>query len=772
MSLSNQQPEPGHGVNGPTHLGKASFSVSSRVALQLGRESISSSITAVVELVKNAYDADAEEVHIRFAHLGTPDAFMVIEDTGEGMTLEDLRDRWMVIGTDNKVEKCTTGKKRSVTGEKGLGRLGLDRLCNRTTVESIKSKANQGIRLEVDWRLYEKSSKRLETVEHDLYSIPGLHTDPITGNPIKFDRGTRLILRGLKDSWTHDGLMELRHELALLVSPFSGPEDFAIYVDSGTASEELNGKVEFPQSLLDKCDWQVEANLDAAGRMDILMKSPRHDIQFRMEPTPWAEAIKKMGDFPRCGPLRMEFYFFLRRDSELAGQTLKAADITAFIKNNQGIRIYRDGFRVKPYGEPDGSGDWLKLAYRRMQNPEGITQKNWRVGYNQLVGAVFIRRADNPELNDQTNREGLLVGDAFAHLRAFASRVITFFEQKAHFVRLEQKTETEKAGEKAKASLEGTGSAIQSLERIVSQFFPPGQKGTSNDQQILAGEEIQRGIVETKKVLEQAKAELEESSKLYQRAEEQKNTMANLASLGILAAAFGHETVNWSGNAVANAKILLKRFIDHPFWILPDERQNVETKIGDLIGESEKVWNLARFTIGNLSRQKRQQMDFCIRDVVTRVFTAFSEVLVTQKRIKVNISDMAPGPCKINGFEIDAESIIINLISNSVWALTDRLEGERHIIVTLHRDQAAWQLTFDDSGIGLEAGDENAIFLPGHTTKRNDHGELVGTGMGLFIVKSFVEEHFGGSITAVTRGPLGGARFVIRIPETLKKESV
>ena len=180
MSLSDPQAAPGS--NGrATHLGKASFSVSARVALQLGRESISSSINAIVELVKNAYDADADRVKIRFANLGTPDAFMVIEDTGDGMTVDDLRDFWMVIGTSNKTEHRKTSKQRIVTGEKGLGRLGLDRLCVRTEVESVKLGSNEGVRLDVQWGRYEEKKRRLETIEHDLYSIPNLNLDPITG---------------------------------------------------------------------------------------------------------------------------------------------------------------------------------------------------------------------------------------------------------------------------------------------------------------------------------------------------------------------------------------------------------------------------------------------------------------------------------------------------------------------------------------------------------------------------------------------------------------
>ena len=112
-------PRPASNQPAGASLGKAAFSVSSRVALQLGRESISSSVTAIVELVKNAFDADADRVRIRFANLGTPQTFMVIEDTGDGMSVDDLRDYWMVIGTAHKTDRRVTAKQRTVTGARG-----------------------------------------------------------------------------------------------------------------------------------------------------------------------------------------------------------------------------------------------------------------------------------------------------------------------------------------------------------------------------------------------------------------------------------------------------------------------------------------------------------------------------------------------------------------------------------------------------------------------------------------------------------------------------
>src|SRR5688572_8109858 len=119
-------------------LGQVSFSVSARVAMQLGRESISNSIVAISELVKNAYDADAENVVICFEGLQGDKPQLIIQDDGIGMTPQQVQNNWMVIGTNHKVlTRASTKKSRILVGEKGLGRLGLDRLAAKTKVKTF-----------------------------------------------------------------------------------------------------------------------------------------------------------------------------------------------------------------------------------------------------------------------------------------------------------------------------------------------------------------------------------------------------------------------------------------------------------------------------------------------------------------------------------------------------------------------------------------------------------------------------------------------------------
>lgn len=762
-------------VSNSRHVGTASFSVSTRVALQLGRESISSSVTAIVELVKNSYDADAEVVRIRFADLGTSDTRLVIEDSGTGMTVEELKNYWMVIGTSYKTNtKKTKGKSRVVTGEKGLGRLGLDRLCVRTEVESMRAGEPDGFKLDVRWDKYEAHNNRLEAIEHDLYSIESLAVDPITETTVEYPHGTRLVLHGLKDTWDDSSILQLRNELTLLVSPFQGENDFSIEIDTQKVYEKLDGRVQLQKPLLDAANWCVVATLDELGQMEITMSSERHETEFHMKPTPWNEAIKKQGHLPLCGPLRMEFYFFIRKDAELATKTLRTNEIRAFLEFNQGIRIYRDGFRVKPYGEPDGSGDWLRLAYRRMQNPEGITQPNWRVGYNQVVGAVFITHEQNADLNDQTNREGLLQGKAFDHLTVFAAKVIQFFEvhtQQFEASRKVEKVAIEKAEDTAKESIDGAAAAIREIAALAAKLpklnSPPDPHSSATSESV----EIARVIEEVNKKLEIATLGLERSAKLFKEAEEQKNTMANLASLGILAAAFGHETLDWTGTVVKNAKWLLDNLLKEAFWVPPMQKNELTLALQDTATEAQKIRHFAQFTLGNLSREKRRKKFFDLAATVRRVFEAFSDVLQIQRKTQIDLNGVPGHGCFIEGYEMDWESIIVNLITNASWALEDVPAAKRRICVKLSSSGTSWQLVFDDSGVGLEAGTEDSIFLPAFSTKRSARGEMIGTGMGLFIVKSFVEDHSNGGVTAQATGLLGGASFEILIPKAQLENS-
>lgn len=758
-------------------IGSTPFSVSARVAMQLGRESISSSVTAIIELVKNAYDADAELVRIRFSGLNSPQATMVIEDDGKGMSADELQANWMVIGTSNKTRSPKPGGKgRVMTGEKGLGRLGLDRLCQQTRVQSVTLGALDAVELDVDWIKYEEAGQsRLEEVSHPLYRIADLRTDPITGLTREYPKGTCLILGDLKDKWDEAAITELHGELSLLISPFHTQHDFRVELDTGGMFSRFDGLVTPDSAVLANANWKVVGTIDDDGMVDMRMTSRLHDLEFHPAPAAWGDFAKGEGTSPKCGALRFEFYFFARGERDSSDKKLSAAHLGQFLQSNQGIRIYRDGFRVKPYGEPNGEGDWLKLGFRRTTHPEGVKQKGtWKLGYNQVVGAVFLSREKNQLLIDQTNREGLVLGEAFRHLYIFAERVLTFFEkQRQKFERERKDVQAPKAEEsdQAQQSAAAADAALKELTELAQRMEQLLSPDRPTESQMSSPAEIGQKLGDVSRTLAKSVKALEDSAKQESerriQTEREKDTLANLASLGILAACFGHETSGWAGTVNTNAGWLHRNLMKHLIMVTPTVEDQVLHALNDIGIDSKKLQTFAAFALGNVRPDKRRQRDFCVKDVALEVFNAFADSLQHQKGIETDLSEMPEGECFIRGYLIDWESIFANLITNAMWAITKN-NGARKIRFSIKDEPESYTLSFDDSALGLDAGTEELVFDAGFSTRRDNRGEKVGTGMGLYIVKAFVEENTGGSIRAVAKGELGGASFIISVPKATK----
>lgn len=467
--------------------------------------------------------------------------------------------------------------------------------------------------------------------------------------------------------------------------------------------------------------------------------------------------------------------FFARGERDSSDQKLSAAHLGQFLQSNQGIRIYRDGFRVKPYGEPTGEGDWLKLGFRRTKNPEGVKMPGtWKLGYNQVVGAVFLSREKNQLLIDQTNREGLVLGEAFRHLYIFAERVLTFFEkQRQKFERerkdvkvpnSEKSDQTQQSSAAADAALKELTDLAQRMEQLLS---PDGLTESPMPSPAAIGQklgDVSRTLAKSVKALEDSAKQ--ESERRIQT-EREKDTLANLASLGILAACFGHETSGWAGTVNTNAGWLHRNLTKHLIMVTPTVEEQVLHALDDIGVDSKKLQTFAAFALGNVRPDKRRQRVFCVKDVAIEVFNAFADSLQHQKGIETEHCDLPEGECLIRGYLIDWESIFANLITNAMWAITKN-NGTRRIRFSIKEESENYTLTFEDSALGLDAGTEELVFDAGFSTRRDNRGEKVGTGMGLYIVKAFVEENTGGSIRAVAKGELGGASFIISVPKATK----
>lgn len=749
-------------------LDKLPFEIEARVPIQLGRESISSSVVAVSELVKNSYDADAEKVEVRFHNLseeGTSadgklnrkDTLLTIADDGVGMSQELIKDYWLRIGTGCKAGNSRSAGGRVLTGAKGLGRLGIDRLCEKLILKTKQAGMNHILELHVDWSKYEKTNKPLSEIRHDIYSA---RLDSCEHLSTPESSGTYLVMQGLKDEWSPEFLDDLKKELSLLVSPFGGVNDFKIHYVTG--HKALDGLLSGSR-MLDAADWVVRAELSAKKKMTVTVESFRYGESYVEKERAWDDWIKGFGSVPPCGPFAFEMYFIPRDLAYLKQLNFKGQERKEFMDANQGIRIYRDYFRVRPYGEPSGKGDWLDLGLRRSKRPEAITQKGWNVGPHQVVGAVFISRERNPNLVDQTNREGIVEGKGFFALRAAILKIINGFEEIAHkkAVELNQQKPSEKAKDDADAA---RIIARERAQRLKAHITKAASSSSENDKHVL--DELKLVVDEVATSIEEVASKTEEVDRIYadetRELENDKDTLANLASLGILTVCFGHEAKEYSNLAAANAAKLKKNYEDGHLPLMPPYDGRFEKSIEIILESTNFVRNFAGFALGNVRADKRKKKKIDLGEVIKSVFSAMSSSLERQN-IAVDLSGVASVPM-IRAFRIDWESIVVNLLTNSVTAMVDTPASGRKVSVTLSEDKGQLSIGFADSGCGLESGTEEYIFDAMFSTKRDLKGNVEGTGMGLAIVKNFIQEHSGGTITAKSSGRLGGAEFSILVP--------
>ncbi|MCG9730057.1 ATP-binding protein [Shewanella sp. Isolate13] len=749
-------------------LGKKPFDMSARVPMQLGRESISSSTVAVSELIKNGYDADAEDVHVEFYLRDSPAlSTLVIRDDGNGMDTETIADHWLKIGTDfkNGIE-LSINKKRILTGAKGLGRLGLDRLSKKVILFTKKKGSNSIIQLVVDWRKYEKTNASISEIQHDIYEqdlpLSGKYGDIFTSAE---QSGTYMVLVGLKDNWTSGFIEDLKQELRLLISPYSTANDFSVILHQTLNNTQLPPEIVDTQELLKAASWEVKAAVDDNNRVKLSFKNNSTGEKIEQVPTPWRNWISKQGDKPLFGPLSFEFHYMVRSKEFFSKVDMSARNWSKFMELNRGVRIYRDDFRVRPYGEPTGKGDWLDLGYRKAASPGGIKQGGWRIGPSQIIGAVSISKTTNAILNDQANREGIVENEAYLQLRTFVLKVISTFEFLAH-KNAQDNDDIDLAAELEKVVKEKDSELNEAIDKV--RAF--SKKKNKNKKKAPPAKVLNQKLRDLERAKVAHQTALDEyylyMKKEREKLEEQKDTLSNLASLGVLTVSFGHEIRTHSALALKNARALTK-VID----IAKDTGKDIDLKqlveiTNRMVIGAHYVDTFSKLAINNIKPDKRTRTKVNVPDTFNYIFdmmAATFEKMGLQwsfKFVRIKKEDF-----NVRSYAIDWESIAINLITNSTWALEDTPRDERRIEVLFERvGGTRLKLAFMDSGCGLEAGQEDTIFLPMHSRKIDNKGNSIGTGMGLSIIKGQVEDHMSsGAITAQQYSELGGAGFYIEV---------
>ncbi|HHX7339331.1 TPA: ATP-binding protein [Enterobacter roggenkampii] len=755
-------------------IAKKPFDFSARVTLQLGRESISSSTVAISELIKNSYDADAESVEVNFFLKKEPCiSTLFIKDNGNGMDQETLFDYWLKIGTDNKLlTEHSSSKKRVLTGAKGLGRLGIDRLCKKLILFTKKEDSDIVVQLNVDWRNFENTNKSLHEIVHDVYEVDlPIKNKYGTIFSSREEKGTCLVLIGLKDDWNEDFLNVLSNELRLLISPYRGVNDFNITLSS-TSEGNSTTKLISSEDIIKTAHWKIISKVDENSRVRAQFINNNSGEIVQLAPIEWSKWIKNQGEKALFGPLTFEFNYLPRDLDALKKLKLGRNDWKQFMDLNRGVRIYRDDFRVRPYGEPSGKGDWLDLGFRRASSPGAISQGGWRIGPHQIVGAINITREKNSILEDQANREGLFENDAFFQMRTFVLKIIEHFETLIHKDQMRD-AETDLSEELSKLLVNTEGDVSNALSELKSTFTKQPRK---RKKQVPPAKLVFQRLQE----FERAKKKHEEAIENYYRALkkekekliEEKDTLSNLASIGILTVCFGHEIRTHSGIALEGADEIVDLIHEHFSDSKTIDPQDIIYTTKLVKDSIIYVDNFSKIAINNIKPDKRQRKKINVPSVFEYIFKLMNATLKSMGvEYSFEFSKIKREDFNVRAYTIDWESIVINLLTNSLWALEEKERNTRFINVIFERiGGTRIRILFNDTGCGLEEGAEESIFLPMSSSKRDRAGNTIGTGMGLAIVKTHVEEHMAGGISAYNHPETGGATFAIELLQDVSNE--
>ena len=763
------------------------FNISARTAKLIGLENFANAEGAIVELVKNAYDADADVcVVVADIRESREDSRLYIIDNGSGMTEEIILRHWMTIGTDDKLVNAKSSvKKRVKSGAKGIGRFALNRLGRNVEMITFASEnKGNGYKWAVDWSAFDKAETLTEiTASIDMccheeaakwFDDSGLNKLPIAEelNLSEF-QGTVLCISDLRDIWTDESLGNLLNNLEMLI-PEHMQSIFTLYLYK-MQDLKWSGKVN-PAEYLD-FDYKVSASFDGVKTIDVTIE--RNELNVSLLETKYVKVFDR--EAMQVSPYRLEdfrnktikkkvlvsdqvpqnllnnvgrfsFTFFFIKNTNSDDRERDGAkkypynQIDSVARKNWlakfgGVRIFRDEFRVRPYGE--NGNDWLALGRRQAQSPGGAGQKmgGYRIRPNQISGVVNISRLTNKAFEDKSSREGIQENDEFEIFKNILLRMISAFEEDRNHIMYnlsehykEEHPATVKAQDIAKATLAKTEKQNQTDDALKLRTLAEGYQSLEEE-------------------LEAKEAEL--------------SMLRGLASMGISVATYTHELRSVMLRLLPRNNLLRNILVKY----LPVEHfsgmrfNNPYKELDTMKGEDEKLYNWLLYSLHSIQRSKRDWKEINLSEYFNG-FVSGWEPSLSKKNIKIVSDFVELGEARIDAIEMDLDSVYNNFIANSINAFLKSPEMNKTITIRAINDHGYAVIDFVDNGCGLAAeykDNPNVIFNAFETSIVDSKNNKIGTGMGLFIAKGVIDKFNDSTIALLPVQQGFGIRTILKI---------
>lgn len=687
-----------------SEIGTYKIRPAGRHILTIGRDLIQDCYAAVVELVKNAYDADSPDVNIEFKASPDRNSYsIIISDHGHGMSLDTVINKWMVPSTRDKLDRHTSPSGRTMQGRKGIGRyaasiLGADLLLETISTEGEKTTVF------VEWSSFE-TAQYLDDVEILIESIN------VAEQP-----GTRLTITGngeLLAEWNDDQFKKLRFELKKLISPVSAIfrdeyciDEFRIRltVEGFPKVQDITETID-PYPIFDLFDYRITGRIESDGKGTL-----KYSLQKARNTT--EENIQFDAGGPTgCGELVIDIRVYDREADaieSLIGRGLKdesgnyvgKLEARQILNDYNGIGVYRNGFRIRPLGDADF--DWLKLNEQRVQNP------SLRIGSNQAIGYVQIQSDEMSGLIEKSARDGLRENTAFGKLKEITKAIIAKLEER----RFEYRKNA------------GLSRPVLKVEREFERLF--------------SFDELKRHIRTKLTIGGIEKKTADEIIDLLSRDEEDKNKVADeirqtvaiyqgQATLGKIINVILHEgrrPLNYFRNQIPNLRYWFESFLKTN----DSGKLQKIIPIADGIGLNAEVFVKLFSRLDPLAAGKRSaRKPLYLKSVIKNTLSVF-EVEMETHHVTVKID--GPEKFRFLSWEQDIYAIFTNLFDNSLYWMIEKKVPNPEISIELMTDgEALLYVDYHDTGPGIEPSliASEVIFEPQFSTKPS------GTGLGLAI---------------------------------------
>lgn len=695
-----------------------------RIVRTIGDQLISGPEAALIELVKNAFDADSPAVGITIIPRSSehPLGRIIVQDHGHGMTYEDVVNRWFEPATDEKLKRMTSPGGRRLLGAKGIGRFAASRLGTKTklvTTSKIGPKTYSRVTVEIDWNQF-SSDKYLDELEipivnEHLQESTSLHT------------GVELQIEDLRDVWTRKKIEGLIRELRRVATPPDETERFDIHLnlsaikvetsgfDGPTLMSEMNANLLEPNQeptpststliipfrIHEYADYRLEGRFSESGDFEGLFSIVKGDdkpIPLKVPGPPL------LADEMPCGAVDLGINVYDRESDSVEalftrmGLDFEKIGIRAarnILTDNAGISIFRNRFRIRPYGEPEN--DWLELERQRVQNPSK------KLGLTQVSGRVTIQDEATSHLIERSSREGLEHNGAFERLKNLLHGVLIHVEERRLAFRehagLSRKIAGDVSRVKDLANLQNTRKAIASI--------------SAKDQPT-----ILRAIERDQKALTESLEELDAYQKLLQ----------SRSALGLLVARVIHE-----GRRFLNPLAASTRLLGEQRDALLANTARGELARNQLPQHLEIITQGAK-SLGKLfkqldpisGRRRGRPINFKVQAVVSSTIELLQDSI---EKADIAVQLLLTDHLIAYGYPEDMQAALLNILDNAIHWVSTKKEGNREIRISGTTSGAQIRITVANNGPHIDEEYIPRLFSAGFSLKSD------GTGIGLTIAR-------------------------------------